>query len=220
MRNPTQQEVVDAVNHGVLAAQKMYAKAYESHIFNSQYCPEYFMTVHVFQSLFRLKRDCGCTYGLSLERRVREIISHLPSKRGRYSGNLRVNGKCDLLIWDIQDAQQEKPFAAVELKEDVHKYQWDVRRLVDLVQRDLPFGIFASCQFKEVKSKRKAAEVELDHDLDSMYQKIRRYLRKLDGDLSLECNPGDTQYLRLTGDEYRLVWCPVSLVISRKRNCR
>ena len=222
MRNPTQQEVVDAIDRGIRRAQADYEATYASYVFDSQYCPEYFMKVYIFQSLLRLKQDCGCAYGLSVEQPVREIIGCLPRKRGRYSKKLRMNGKCDLLIWDVEDDQKERPLIAIEVKEDIKKYSSDVNRLIGLVQRNLPFGVFTSCVFREVKSKRGTAkgESEIVQGVDSMCQRIRAYLGRLDRDLCLECSLGDLQYMQLEGDAYRLVWCPVSLVFSRKKSCR
>ena len=222
MRNPTQQEVVDAIDRGLRRAQADYEKAYTSYVFDSQYCPEYFMKVYIFQSLLRLKQDCGCAYGLSVEQPVREIIRCLPRKRGRYPKKLRINGKCDLLIWDVEDDQKERPLIAIEVKEDAEKYSSDIDRLTDLVQRDLPFGVFTACVYREVKSERGTAkgEGEIVQRVDSMCQRIRAYLGGLDRDLCLECSLVAPQYMQLEGDDYRLVWCPVSLVVSHKKNQR
>jgi hypothetical protein len=216
-RNPTKQETVGAIIQGISEAQKHYKIAYQSHIFNSEYCPEYLMTVYIFRSLLELKDSkCGCPYGLSLEQRVRTIMSHLPRKRGRYPNKLRAGGKIDLVLWDIEDWQDEKPLAAIEVKENGQNYDKDLRRLAALVERNLEFSILASCQVKEVRGSRKVAEDELVRTISSMSKAIKRYLMTLNGDLHLESRWGAIEDLQLEGDEQIFVWCPVCFLICRR----
>ena len=218
LHDPTLEELVDVTIQGISTAQKDYKQAWQSHVFNSAYCPEYLMKVYIFQSLLRLRRKCGSPYGLSLEEPVRTIIDHLPTTRGRYPGKLRLGGKCDLVFWE--EKEEEKPLVAIEVKEDITDHRADIGRLAALVQRNLRLGIFASCKAQQVRAKREDAEAELLQTTDSMCKDIQRCLSKEDRSLRLTYKLGNTKKLRLEGDEESLVWCPACLLISKKRSRR
>jgi len=211
-------EVVDATIQGISAAQKDYKQAWQSHIFNSAYCPEYLTTVYIFQSLLRLRRQWGSPYGLALEQRVRTIIGHLPRTPGPYPVKLRPRGKCDIVFWEEGD--EEKPLLAIEVKEDITDNHADIERLAGLVQRNLRLGIFASCKAQPVTTKREDAKAALLQTVDSMCKDIERALTRQDKNLRLAYKLGKIEELRLEGDEETFVWCPACLLISKKRSRR
>jgi len=151
MREPMRQEVLASIIQGIKHAQDDYKKAYMSHI-KSNYAPEYLMTVYIFQSILELKDECGCTYGLSVEESVYDLVKELKTMRGletrgRYPESARVYGKCDLSLRD----NDSKPRVAIEVKEDAWDHGEDLKRLSTLVELGLEFGVFASYWFEEVK---------------------------------------------------------------------
>jgi len=175
------------------------------------------MTVYIFQSILKLKKECGCAYGLSLETPVRDVVNGLPTKRGSYSKKLRISGKCDVLLWDIDN--DKIPIAAIEVKEDAWKYDSDIKRLAGLVQRKLEFGIFASCQFGEIEENNcEEAKGNLTQETECICEEIREYLRGLDRNLYLINDSGNIDVIQLDGDEQKLVWCPACFIIRNKEN--
>jgi len=216
MRDPTRSELINAVNEGIRRAQEDYRKAYMSHI-SSSYAPEYLMTVYVFQSILELKEKCDCPYGLSLEQPVYEVVRAL-GVRGRYTGEARVYGDCDLLVRNIKD----KPMAVIEVKKYARDYYWDLQRLSYLVSKGLEFGIFASCCYEEIKGNdRKDAEHRLNEEVQCIYEHIKEDVMRRYNGLVVERELGPVDTLVLEGEtssqkeEWR--WCPVCFVIRRKR---
>ena len=129
MRDPTPPEVISSILQGIRNAQRDYKKAYESHI-NSEFAPEYLMTVYIFQSILKLKeKRGGCPYGVSLEEPVYDLARAL-GIQGRYSNHGRVYGDCDLSLRACND---DKPLAVIEVKKDPRNYWEDIARLSYLV---------------------------------------------------------------------------------------
>jgi hypothetical protein len=216
MRDPKRSEVISAVNDGIRKAQENYARAYMSHI-SSTYAPEYLTTVYIFQSILELKEKCNCTYGLSLEQPVYEVVRSL-GVRGRYAGEARVYGDCDLLVKNIKD----KPMAVVEVKKYAWDYPQDLPRLSYLVGKGLEFGIFASCWYEEIKGNdRNYAERRLNEEVQCIYEHIKEDVMRRYNGLIVERELGRVDTLVLEGEtssqkeEWR--WCPVCFVIRRKR---
>lgn len=222
MRDPEQSEVFEAINQGILKAQEDYAKAYESHINNSEYCPEYLMTVYIFQSLLMLLKNCDRPYGLSLEEPVYRLVSDCRKMSGRHSRGvyrygLRKDGKCDLSLKDKND----KPLAAIEVKENPWTYYSDIDRLAGLVTIGLPFGVFASCWFEEVSNNDlEEAENRLTEEMQSIYEHISQDINRMGDNLSVDKAQGNVKCLVLEGEEskqkQKWKWCPVCFMIHEK----
>lgn len=176
------------------------------------------MKVHTFHSLLRLRGGCAHSCGLSLEQPVRKIMNRLPRTRGRYPAKLRAGGKCDLWLWD--DKGEENPLAAIEVKPLMNHYHTDVERLARLVQRNLEFGVFASCQVQQVKDKCKDVEDALIGEASSLCEGIKKHLNRVDGSLYVTWNLGNIEELQLEGDEQTLVWCPICLLICHQKDFR
>ena len=214
MREPTQSEVINAVNQGIRKAQEDYKKAYMSHI-SSSYAPEYLMTVYIFQSILKLKRKCNCPYGLSLEEPVFEVARAL-GVRGRYPRDARASGYCDLLLRDIHD----KPRVVVEVKKNAWDYGYDLARLAYLVNRGLEFGVFASCWFEEVKDNNHGeAEDRVKEEIRCIDEHISDDIRRQYSRTFIKTKFGDTERLVLEGEVARheeFVWCPVCFVVCRE----
>ena len=131
-----------------------------SHI-SSIYAPEYLMTVNIFQSILRPKNECGCTYGLSLEEPICNLVEEL-GIRGRPANYARLDGNCDLSLKDIED----KPRAVIEVKKNPWDFREDVQRLAYLVKHGLKFGVFASCWSVEVgNNNHKEVEDKLEEEI-------------------------------------------------------
>ncbi len=217
IRNPNRQEVVASIITGIENAQRDYKKAFESHINNSIYSPEYLMTVYIFQSLLEFKKECGCLYGLSLEQSVHDIVTRLKTgRRGNYPKNLRVYGKCDLTLWDVNTTEDDEPLAVIEVKEDPWKYNSDIKRLAGLVERGLPFGIFASCYFVEiVDNKPDKADIRLEKEAQCILEHIISDIG-IPG-LNVINNLGPKYTLKLDGNQARWRWCTFCFVITDER---
>jgi hypothetical protein len=217
MRDPNRSEVISAVNEGIRKAQDDYVRAYMSHI-QPPYAPEYLMTVYIFQSILDLKQKCDCAYGLSLEQPVYQVVRSL-RVRGRYAGEARVYGYCDLLVNSIN---KDKPMAVIEVKTYAWDYPQDLPRLSYLVSKGLKFGVFASCWYEVIKGgDREDAERRLNEEVQCMYEHIKEdVMRRYDG-LVVETEVGGVDTLVLEGNtssqkqEWR--WCPVCFVIRGKR---
>jgi hypothetical protein len=218
MRDPELPEVLEAIDIGIRNAQKDYKEAYESHINNSEYSPEYLMTVYIFQSLLKLKKHCGCPYGLSLEEPVFRLVSSLREKSangryscGRYRYDLRVGGKCDLSLRNKDD----EPMAAIKVKEDPWDYDLDIKRLASLVERGLPFGIFASCYFVEIVDDNvEEADIRLEEEAHCIHKDI---IGSLGDKFTVIKNLGVKDIIKLGDDQVHWRWCPFCYVISDKR---
>jgi hypothetical protein len=214
MREPTQSEIINSVNQGIIKAQEDYREAYMSNI-SSGYAPEYLMTVYIFQSILELKRKCNYPYGLSLEEPVYEVARAL-GVRGRFPRDARVSGYCDLLLRDIHD----KPRVVIEIKKDAWDYWHDLARLAYLVSRGLEFGIFASCWFEEVKdNNRREAEDRVREEIQCIEEHISDDIRRRYSRVFMKTKFGDTERLVLEGEVARheeFVWCPVCFVVCRE----
>lgn len=220
MSDPTQQEILKAIDEGIRKAQEDYKKAYESHINNSAYSPEYLMTVYIFQSLLKLKEKCGCPYGLSLEEPVYNLVSSLRNKSvngrnssGRYPYDLRVDGKCDLSLKNKDD----EPLAVIEVKEDPWDYYSDIKRLARLLKRGLPFGIFASCYFvKIIDNNSDEADIQLEEEAKCILEEIKSDFERRD-ELNVDKHLGFKDTLKLDWDSDHSRWCSFCFVITDER---
>jgi len=175
------------------------------------------MIVYIFQSILELKERCNFAYGLSLERPVYELVRSL-KVRGRYAGEARVHGNCDLLVETING----DPMTVIEVKKYPWDYPQDLPRLSYLVGKGLKFGIFASCWYEAIKGNdQKDAEHRLHEEVQCIYEHMKEdVMRRHDG-LIIERELGEVCTLVLEGktssekEEWR--WCPLCFVIRRKR---
>ena len=216
MRDPKRSEVISAVNEGIRKAQENYTRAYMSHI-SSTYAPEYLMTVYIFQSILELKEKCDCTYGLSLEQPVYEVVRSL-GVRGRYAADARVYGDCDLLVKSIED----KPMAVIEVKKYAWDYPQDLPRLSYLVSKGLEFSIFASSWYEPIKGNDcKDADHRLNEEIQCIYEHIKEDLMRRYNGLIVERELSSIGTLVLEGQtssqKKKWRWCPVCFAIRRKR---
>jgi hypothetical protein len=196
-------------------------EAYESHINNSEYSPEYLMTVYIFQSLLKLKKHCGCPYGLSLEEPVFRLVSSLTKKsaNGRYSCrrhryDLREGGKCDLSL----ENRDGVPMAAIEVKEDPWAYAPDIKRLASLVERGLHFAIFASCYFVEiVDDNAEEADIQLKEEAQCILEHIISDIGRRGYELNVTKHLGLKDTMKLDGGQDNRRWCSFCFLITSER---
>jgi len=217
MRNPTRPEVVEAIFQGVKNVQYDYKRAYESHISNSEYSPEYLMNVYIFKSILEIKEKIGCPYGIAIEQPIRKIVEALPKIRGSYSKQIRKGGKCDLVLWDVNC--EKKPISVIEVKENAWKFSSDVKRLARLIQRNLEYGILTSCKFEKFEGDGLVeAEKNLNEELRCIYKYIKKDVKRIGDNLEVKIELDTLEVMQLEGDEEKWVWCPVCYVIYDKNN--
>ncbi|MDP2919765.1 MAG: hypothetical protein Q8O43_06085 [Dehalococcoidia bacterium] len=200
MSNPTQQEILHAIDQGIRNAQRDYLKAFQSDI-ASRYAPEYLMTMNIFQSLFELVDG----YGLALEVPVYDIEGSSYTKfRGRKPGAVRLDGKCDLVLFNSED----KSRVVIEIKKDPWAYHEDMIRLIPLLKLGIEFSVFASCLFKKT-------EGELIEETQCLLDTIKNNYVKSGVTLSIELEPSAREPLYFEGDNEEWVWCPVIIKLQK-----
>ena len=217
MRDPTRQEVISSILQGIGNAQRDYKKAYESHI-NSEFAPEYLMTIYIFQSILELKEErCHCAYGISLEEPVYDLARAL-KVRGRYSNHGRVYGDCDLSLRSIND---DKPLAVIEVKKNLRNYWGDIARLSYLVEKGLEFGIFASYWSEEIKdSFSREVKGRIENRIGSILSSVKKDVAELGYDHYIDL-VGPIKTLQFAaekpGQKEKWKWCPVCFIIYNKK---
>jgi len=211
MRNPTSQEIVDAINQGILKAQEDYKKANNSDII-SEYCPEYYITMYIFQSLLKLKNKYKQAFWLSVEESVYKMRNKLRIL-GRPPDITPPKSKCDLALKDQSDC----PLVVIEVKKDPFDYQENVGRLSYLVSCGLKYGVFASCLFVEVEDKDcQEAQDKLGRITEDIRNRIDRFNRVWKYDLLVEEETGGIEDFYEESKIYK--WCPVCFVIQNREN--
>lgn len=214
MSNPSQQELLEAIDKGIRNAQRDYKKAYESDI-GSNYAPEYLITVYIFQSIL----ETVGRYGLSLEEPVLNLACLLRKASttshhscGRYADDLRVYGKCDLSL----KKKDDKPMTVIEVKQDPWDYYSDIKRLASLVKMGLPFGIFASCHFvKVIDDNSDEADIQLEEEAKCILEEIKSDFKRR-YELDITKHLGFKNTLKLDGDSDYSRWCSFCFVITAK----
>jgi hypothetical protein len=222
MRDPTKQQVLDAIDKGIRRAQDDYRDAAWTPLCQG---PEYLLTVGVFYALLRLtKRD-----SLTLENQPTELLEWLKRRPrpGRPRSVSRGTGRIDICLWH---KGENRPRAIIEVKRrvgDWRKYtkDTDIDRIAQLLLANtvhrFEFGILASCIHHVVGDDNKnQIKQKIDSHLENLRQAIEE---KLDSRLGVRLEPSDFEPLLLK-DEYpadeegrNLIWRPVVFRIYRKR---
>ena len=216
MNDPTQQEIIGAIDKGIRNAQRDYKKAYESDI-SSNYSPEYLMAVYIFQSILKTVGR----YGLSLEEPVLNLASLLRKDSttgrhlcGRYCDDLRVYGKCDLSLKNKDD----EPMFVIEVKQDPWDYYLDIKRLASLVKMGLPSGIFASCySVKIADNNPDGADIQLEEEAKCILKDIKSSIGTHGYELNVTKHLGLKKTLKLNDDPDHWRWCSFCFVFTAKR---
>lgn len=225
MRDPTQQEVIDAIHEGIRRAQHDYERAAWTPLCQG---PEHLITANIFYSLAELTtKDC-----LTLETTVNDIRSYLKAKprRGRPPAALRGTGRVDICLWH---KGADRPRAVVEVKRRVEEWTaWASDKqidrisglLVDNCAHELGFGILASCIHRVVHSDTKD---KVERDIKDALTSLRQIIEeKLDGRLGVRLErsgfyglPLKEQYPK---DPYSddWLWRPVVFTIYRRPDRR
>lgn len=222
MRDPGLPEVLKAIDIGIRNAQENYKDAAWTPLL---YCPEYLMTVYVFNSLLSLTRKDS----LTLESEPDDLLINYLGKeprRGRPKRVPRGNGRVDICLWHLGE---DRPRAIIEVKRCAK--QWinnndDIKRIVSLLHeptvRKIEFGVLASCIHMLVRNNNEtAAQKNIKNKLREIQQSIEA---NLDGRLAVKLEPSGYIPLQLK-DEYpeddtneNWIWRPVVFKIYRKRN--
>lgn len=225
MRDPSQRQVVDAIDKGIREAQQDYKDAAWTPLWQG---PEHLVTAGIFYSLADLtKKDC-----LTLETRVTDVRRYLKGKPrpGRPPAVPRGTGRFDICLWH---KDQNRPRALIEVKRYAEAWKQqtkdtDMDRIAKLLllksPRPLSFGILASCIHRVAKSNNTS---ELERGIDTYLTSLRQVIQeKLDGRLTIRLEPSGFEMLALK-DEYpedpeseNWLWRPAVFTIYRKRNRR
>lgn len=203
MRAPDLSEILKAIDAGIRNAQNDYKKANDSDII-SEYCPEYYITVYIFQSLLTLQNKYGKGFWLSVEESVYNIWKKLKI-RGRPPNFISWQGKCDLALKD----QIDRPWVVVEVKKYPLEYQENIERLSYFVSSGLKYGVFASCLFEE-------AQDTLMGNAENIRKNIEDLVREWGYDLLVEKHTGKIQDFPEESKIYK--WCPVCFIIHDEKN--
>ena len=214
MSEPTIQEVIDAINQGISRAQEDYKNANDSDII-SEYCPEYYLTIYIFQALLKallkLKREYEQEFRLSVEESVWNMKKQFKI-RGRPPDFISRQGRCDLALKD----QDDNASALIEVKKCPFDYQENIERLAYFVSCGLKYGVFASCMFEEViDNKINEAQDKLKENSENIRKCIQNLIRGWKYDLLVKKQTGEMQEFREESKIYE--WCPVCFVICAKR---
>ena len=223
MRNPTQQEVVDAIDRGIRRAQADYKKAAWTALCQG---PEHLMTANVFYALAKLTEE-NC---LTLETRVTDVRRYLKGmpQPGRPPSVPRGTGRVDICLWH-KDKNRPRAIIEVKRRADAWREQTrptDIDRIARLLlirsPRKLGFGILASCIHRvETSNNRDELKRRIDSELDSLLQTIEA---ELDAQLGVRLEPSRTVRLPLKDEDpedpesENWLWRPVVFTIYRKRN--
>ena len=213
MSEPTQQEVINAINQGIINAQTDYNKANNSDII-SEYCPEYYLTVYIFQSLLKLKKEYEQEFWLSVEESAFTMKNGLKIP-GRPFHLISSGRKCDVALKDSNDC----PLVVIEVKKNPFEYQENIERLSYLASRGLKYGVFASCLFLEVENTNfEGAKDKLEGITEDISSHIKNLTKEWKYDLLVEKHAGEIQDFLEESKIYK--WCPVCYVICDKTNRR
>jgi hypothetical protein len=211
-----------AIRDGVINAQKCYNEAASSPLC---WAPEYFIDVHVFQSLFsNFGKD-----SVTLQHNINDLKENYSLKmpRGRTLRGLPNDARIDMIFWEPKIG---KILAFIEVKRDANNFEVDIKRICRLTMKNGDFGIFISTIHQEYdntknnKLNRGKAENKLNPDLkehgkqinkiinmhyENKFKKVELYPKKyLPNPIWTELEPGKNKYW---------VWRPVIFVIERKR---
>jgi len=222
MRDPTKQQILDAIDRGIRRAQDDYKDAAWTPLCRG---PEHLLTVAIFYSLLNLtKKD-----SLTLENRPTELLDWLKRRPrpGRPRSVPRGTGRIDICLWH---KGEDRPRVIIEAKRrvgDWRKYtkDTDIDRIAQLLLANtvhkFEFGILASCVHRVVgDSNRNQLERKINANLKSLRQAIKE---QLDSRLGVELEPSGFEPLLLKHkypeDEHSRdwVWRPVVFRIYRKR---
>ena len=222
MRDPTKQQVLDAIDKGIRKAQDDYKDAAWTPLCQG---PEYLLTVGIFYSLLNLtKKD-----SLTLENQPTELLEWLKrrSRPGRPRSVPRGTGRIDICLWH---KGKNRPRVITEVKRRVGDWRkctkdTDIDRIAQLLLANtvykFEFGILASCIHHVVgDNSRNQIKQKINADLKSLRQAIEE---KLDSRLGVKLEPSSFEPLPLK-DEYsedehsrNWIWRPVVFRIYRKR---
>jgi hypothetical protein len=222
MRDPTKQQVLDAIDRGIRKAQDDYKDAAWSPLSEG---PEYLLTVDIFHSLLSLtKKD-----SLTLENRPIELLEWLKKRPrpGRPQSVPRGTGRIDICLWHKGENRPRVPIEVKRCVGDWTKYarDTDIDRIAKLLLAEtvhkFEFGILASCIHHVARgTNRNQLEQEINADLKSLRQAIEE---KLDARLAIKLEPSDFEPLPLKDkyweDEHsrNWTWRPVVFRIYHKR---
>ncbi len=223
MHDPTQQQVLDAIDEGIRRTQHDYKNAALTAVCEG---PEYLITAGIFYSLLDLtERD-----SLTLENQPIDLLQWLKKnpQPGRPRSVPRGTGRVDICLWH---KGENRPRAIIEVKRRVeywikHAKDTDVDRIARLLLHNsvhkFEFGILASCIHRVVRNNdMEKSERKINAKLESLGRVIEE---KLDNRLSVRLEPSNFEPL-LFKDEYpegedsdNLIWRPVVFRIYRKRS--
>lgn len=224
MRDPSKQQVLDAIDKGIRKAQKDYKDAAWTALCHG---PEYLMTVRIFYSLLGLAKKDSFT----LENRPTDLLKWLKeekSPRVKPRSVPRGSGRIDICLWH---KGKNRPRAIIEVKRRAmdwkkHTRDTDIDRTAELMLNGsvhkFEFGVLASCIHRVLRNNnRNEAERKINDDLQSLEQAIEE---KLNSQLGVKLEPSGFKLLPLKRD-YRegegcddWIWRPIVFTIYRKPN--
>lgn len=224
-RNITQDDVVKAIQKGIISAQSDYKRSAEGLI---SYAPEYLSTVMAFKSILHklkaLDKLSGSTSGyITLEcptNYIGTIIKRGPKPK---DNPLTAQSRVDLLLWAASGA----PRAVIEIKRDFHDSKGiedDIERISQFPLYCKPkpvFGIFTTIVYKDVDESKAVQETE-----KSVWEEIEKVKQLVENSaIGLCCHRHDIDLQRVKvvdddGIPQRRVWCPLCFTLRRTRKRR
>lgn len=123
------EDIVSASLKGIVKAQKDYELWSEEWLWEA---PEYFSTVYVAKEIAKI---AGSKF-ITLENNAKSAIKDAGAMgRGKLHGNIRENGRFDILLWWANGT----PRAPIEVKcqvKDADKIMLDIKRIKEVVHRN------------------------------------------------------------------------------------
>ena len=215
MQNPSWQQVISAVESGILTAQRAYQKGCDSLLC---WGPEYLITTHIHQSLLGLPEIDGC---LCLEERARELEDYCRNRlRGPKPKVVDGRSRCDLVLWHVN---RNEPRSVIEVKRRAEGCSRDLKRLMRLVNQGLEFSVAASCLFERVRNdNEKDSKARLREVLNDLLRRMEQKTARSNQTVSLSRRSLRFYTARIgeVPSEEQWIWCPVCFVIHPKKNRR
>ena len=202
-------QIIYAIQEGAKEAQKNYNDASSSLLFAA---PEYFMTVHIFQSIFKVTLPDS----LTLEHGIRDLLKTNPP-RGRKIKELSGGAKLDIILW-YPNTGKVRGF--IEVKKHASDCEEDIRRICYMLKNDGRFGVSISGIYQQYSSTGSPNRQDAENTLISKLGQIEINVRHI-----INNHPGYT--LELLHDEIAeiplependksWIWRPVCFVVEPK----
>jgi hypothetical protein len=197
-------QIIEAIIEGVKEAQDSYNKAASSPLFTA---PEYFMDVHIFQSIFKLT----LADSLTLQHNNRDLLKS-NSIRGRKIKELPQGSKIDIILWY---SNQGKIRSFIEVKRQASFCKRDLRRICYMLKNNGQFGVLISGIYQSYNPSKPESLQKARRKLNNKLQIIENNTKASDNGLKVELIKHDIAKIPLESENDKCwIWRPVCFVVE------